>query len=579
MDMNHLIGGYAAGWALTAGSQRFNLISKSDIRYVGTLHEINPEASTIALENVVSYGTEGRRGNPAEEIAPSTSVYEYIVFRGSDVKDISVAEEEKEEAQANPPQVPDDPAILGSMSRPGPGQGPQGPPQQPPQGPRQTPPGYPQQPPQFQGFYPPYGRGYGPPPFPPGPGFPNMPYGAPPGWFPPPGQGFPQGPGQFPPPQVPLGPPGPQQQHTPPQQQRPGGGPVNPSKPTSEFPAGDKASSKPASRNVTPAPAAAAAVSVPPVESKPSVAGAVQASSNPHVPTIPAQPPTGPKNGRVIPAIPLTAASKPPVPVTNAPGVPANNVSQGTAQSAITEATRAATAAVAAAMAKLPQPGAQQKKPQQGDSNVDNLTRKMNELRPYDGSRPRGAHQQQQTRGRGGHRGQQYQGQKKIEVPDTDYDFETANARFNKQDLVKEAIASGTPAAEVEEAAAPVETVSHGDYANGEQPAPATSGVSYNKASSFFDNISSEARDREEGTGTRAGGREWRGEEEKRNIETFGQGSVDGYRSNYRGRGRGRGQAGRGRGYGRGGYTNNPRGRGNFRGRPSQATGVPAQSA
>jgi Scd6-like Sm domain len=62
----------------------------------------------------MSYGTEGRRGNPAEEIPPSSSVYEYIVFRGSDVKDISVAEEEKKEvSQPEPPRVPDDPAILG----------------------------------------------------------------------------------------------------------------------------------------------------------------------------------------------------------------------------------------------------------------------------------------------------------------------------------------------------------------------------------------------------------------------------------------------------------------------------------
>lgn len=80
---------------------------------MGTLHEINPEASTIALENVISHGTEGRRGNPAEEIPASTSVYEYIVFRGSDVKDISVAEDNKENNQPEPPQVPNDPAILG----------------------------------------------------------------------------------------------------------------------------------------------------------------------------------------------------------------------------------------------------------------------------------------------------------------------------------------------------------------------------------------------------------------------------------------------------------------------------------
>lgn len=80
---------------------------------MGTLHEINADDSTIALENVMSYGTEGRRGNPAEEIAPSASVYEYIVFRGSDVKDISIADEPKETQQPEPPQVPDDPAILG----------------------------------------------------------------------------------------------------------------------------------------------------------------------------------------------------------------------------------------------------------------------------------------------------------------------------------------------------------------------------------------------------------------------------------------------------------------------------------
>lgn len=60
----------------------------------------------------MSHGTEGRRGNPSEELPASTSVYEYIVFRGSDVKDISVAEE-KNEPEPQRPQVPDDPAILG----------------------------------------------------------------------------------------------------------------------------------------------------------------------------------------------------------------------------------------------------------------------------------------------------------------------------------------------------------------------------------------------------------------------------------------------------------------------------------
>lgn len=79
---------------------------------MGTLHEINSETSTVALENVSSFGTESRKTDPKEIIPPSDSVYEYIVFRGSDVKDLRI--EEAPAARENiPPQVPNDPAILG----------------------------------------------------------------------------------------------------------------------------------------------------------------------------------------------------------------------------------------------------------------------------------------------------------------------------------------------------------------------------------------------------------------------------------------------------------------------------------
>lgn len=81
--------------------------------YVGTLHEISSENSTVALEQVKSYGTEGR--DPENEIPPSDNVYEYIVFRGSDVKDLRI-EKEPEKKPVQPPQVPDDPAILGVSS-------------------------------------------------------------------------------------------------------------------------------------------------------------------------------------------------------------------------------------------------------------------------------------------------------------------------------------------------------------------------------------------------------------------------------------------------------------------------------
>ncbi|KAH8556776.1 Scd6-like Sm domain-containing protein [Umbelopsis sp. PMI_123] len=94
---------------------KISLISRSDIRYVGVLHNINSEDSTVALENVQSFGTEGRRGNPSEEIPPSDNVFEYIVFRGSDIKDLQVFEPPapKQTAPAQQ-QYPNDPAIMNS---------------------------------------------------------------------------------------------------------------------------------------------------------------------------------------------------------------------------------------------------------------------------------------------------------------------------------------------------------------------------------------------------------------------------------------------------------------------------------
>lgn len=91
---------------------RISLISKSDIRYVGTLASINSDDSTVSLENVRTFGTEGRKGKIEEEVPPSDQVYEYIVFRGTDVKDLRI--EEGPAAKENkPPAVPNDPAIVG----------------------------------------------------------------------------------------------------------------------------------------------------------------------------------------------------------------------------------------------------------------------------------------------------------------------------------------------------------------------------------------------------------------------------------------------------------------------------------
>jgi len=239
-------------------------------------------------------------------------------------------------------------------------------------------------------------------------------------------------------------------------------------------------------------------------------------------------------------------------------------------------AAQAAAAAVAAAMAKLG--------PSQGNSTqqshkdgMDNLTEKVQQMRTDERTKHSrapgtGGYAAGNRGGRGGRRPSTRGG---IDVPTTDFDFESSNAKFNKQDLVKEAIATGSPAGTPGEQdggnplnGASVHTGAAVDgRADGEDVViPEAGQKAYNKSSSFFDNISSELKDRNSAQedGKRVGGREFRSEERNKNFETFGQGSVDsGYRGGFRGRGRGRGFGGRGRGFSGqrgGGYA--PRGRG-----------------
>ncbi|KAJ2687846.1 hypothetical protein H4R19_006605, partial [Coemansia spiralis] len=73
---------------------RITLVSKSLIRYVGTLNDVNEANKTISLEQVRSLGTEGRRGNPAEEIPASNDVYEFIQFSATDVLSVDFVNED-----------------------------------------------------------------------------------------------------------------------------------------------------------------------------------------------------------------------------------------------------------------------------------------------------------------------------------------------------------------------------------------------------------------------------------------------------------------------------------------------------
>lgn len=79
---------------------------------MGTLVEINSAESTVSLQNVHSHGSEGRKNDPEEEVPASAQIYDFIVFRGSDVKDLRI-EEAPAPPKENHPPMPNDPAIVG----------------------------------------------------------------------------------------------------------------------------------------------------------------------------------------------------------------------------------------------------------------------------------------------------------------------------------------------------------------------------------------------------------------------------------------------------------------------------------
>jgi protein LSM14 len=88
--------------------KRISLISKKNIRYEGVLYSINEQNATVALQNVRSYGTEGREQQEQNKdpitgavvttnfVPPNEAVHPYLLFRGQDIKDLHVHENQQD---------------------------------------------------------------------------------------------------------------------------------------------------------------------------------------------------------------------------------------------------------------------------------------------------------------------------------------------------------------------------------------------------------------------------------------------------------------------------------------------------
>ncbi|XP_075870405.1 protein LSM14 homolog B-like [Nelusetta ayraudi] len=97
----------SAGGGTPYIGSKISLISKAQIRYQGILSSVDTDRSTVALAKVKSYGTEDRHTD--RPVPSKDEIYDYIIFRGSDIKDITVSEPPKSQHG-----LPCDPAIVQS---------------------------------------------------------------------------------------------------------------------------------------------------------------------------------------------------------------------------------------------------------------------------------------------------------------------------------------------------------------------------------------------------------------------------------------------------------------------------------
>ncbi|GAA6005891.1 hypothetical protein JCM11491_004051 [Sporobolomyces phaffii] len=549
-----------------------SLISKSDIRYQGVLHSIDPQAATVSLEKVRSLGTEGRKSNPAEEVGPSDNVYDFIVFRASDVKDLQI----EAPAASTPASEPamSDPAIVGTaapapaavpaqtpsatsesappaaatLSPPKPAEpsqpSPQQRAQQPPQSPYNMPPPHMGQGPFGHYPPPPFGSPFGgpPPPF--------SPYGAP---YPPFGAPGPFGGPGFPPggPGSPFmqGPP-PMHLQQPPQQQQD----QALKSPSATSAAAPSPSVQKQQTPAAPAPLASPGAAAEPVRPAP-------AQPAPAAPATPQE--TRPEtNGYASQAVPSSGAES-----QSQGGAPKKQAAD--IEQLAKDMSRASVTANGSVPPQQQQPqqyqAQQAARPRRGEDHVGASI--------FGGpASHRGAQQPRTQPGRTLQPFGAPPARPTIAVPDTDFDFASSNASFQKPSSLPEA--------------PPAPSSNNANANGGEQDdfvVPPRAGgseapsaeASYNPSKSFFDSISSDAKTRNDpfaqqaagrhggiGGGGYSGGRYDRERESQKNLEAFGESGAHLGRGGYR---RGGGGGGRGRrgGYQSGGgqrqYNNGPR--------------------
>lgn len=88
---------------------KVRIVTKSDIRYEGKLYQINATEKTVALKDVKSFGSEDRCKD--RFVPPSDVIYEYIVFRSVEIKDLVVLKDEvpdkKEKVEEAPKKAPE----------------------------------------------------------------------------------------------------------------------------------------------------------------------------------------------------------------------------------------------------------------------------------------------------------------------------------------------------------------------------------------------------------------------------------------------------------------------------------------